>query len=365
MDVVSHRRALHAIPELDRQLPKTTEYIKEALAGRPCKVFSPIGGCVCAYFDAGKSETAAFRADLDALPVREATGAPYASTHPGAMHACGHDGHAAMVLDLAARLAGAEGLPRNVLLIFQPAEETSGGARDVCRCGVLERYRVRRIFGLHLWPGLPAGSVWSRPGPMMARSSEVTVRVEGRSVHLSRADQGHDALLAAMEYVRRAYDMMDQLPPKDPRVLRFGKMTAGTARNVISGSAVLEGSLRTYRQETFAFCGRQLRDIARAVEAESGCAVSVELSEGNPAVWNHESLYERVCRELGDHAPADLPQPVLAAEDFAFYQQYVPGVFFFLGTGDTPPLHAPDFDFDDGAVLPAGAAFLEQLARLP
>ena len=298
--------------------------------------------------------------------ARNATDLPYASVHPGRMHACGHDAHTAMVLTLAEYAAEhlAE-LPRNVLFLFQPSEETTGGAGKLCESGVLERYRVRRIFGLHLWPGLEAGTIASRPGPLMARSNEVTVTVEGRSVHMSRADEGLDALTAGISYLQRAYDMMEQLPPDQPRVLRFGKMVSGTVRNAISGRTVLEGSLRTYREDTFRFCRQQLKDIGRSVAAETGCSLDVHLSEGYPAVWNHEELYQKIAAQLGDNAPTLMEKPVLAAEDFSFYQQYVPGLFFFLGTGDTPQLHAPDFTFDDEAVLPRGVEFLKKLLMLP
>ena len=366
MSVVDYRRALHRIPELDNQLPETAALVKKALSALPCRVFSPITGSVCAWFDAGKDDAVAFRAELDALPVTESTGLPYASAHPGKMHACGHDAHTAMMLTLAEYAAEhlAE-LPRNVLFLFQPSEETTGGAGSLCEAGVLERYRVRRIFGLHLWPGLEAGSIASRPGPLMARSNEVTVTVTGRSVHLSRASEGRDALTAGIAYLQRAYDMMEQLPPSEPRVLRFGKMVSGTARNAISGESRLEGSLRTYRESTFRFCRQQLKDIGRAVAEDTGCGVDVYLSEGYPAVWNHEELYRTVCAQLGGGAPALLEAPVLAAEDFSFYQQYVPGLFFFLGTGDTPQLHAPDFAFDDASILPKGVDFLKKLLMLP
>lgn len=364
--VVDHRRVLHRIPELDNDLPETTAYVGRVLAGLPCRLYSPIRGSWCAWFDAGKRESVAFRADMDALPVEEATTLPYASGHPGKMHACGHDGHTAMALALAEYAAEhlAE-LPRNVLILFQPSEETTGGAKLLCETGVLQKYRVRRVFGLHLWPGLPEGTVWSRPGPMMARSSEVTVSLLGKSAHISKYREGVDALTAGAEYLRRAYAMMDQLPPAEPSLLRFGKMTSGTVRNAVSGQTRLEGSLRTYSERVFRFCGRQLRDIGRSLAAETGCAVTVSLSEGYPAVWNHDELYKQVMDGLGEDAPEILSRPVLAAEDFSFYQQDAPGVFFFLGVGDTPPLHAPDFSFDDGAVLPKGVEFLKKLLYLP
>lgn len=362
MTVVDHRRLLHRIPELDNQLPETIRYVRSVLDPLGCTLSAPIPGSVCAFFDAGKAETVAFRADMDALPVTESTGLPYASEHPGRMHACGHDGHTAMALTLAEYVSThlAE-LARNVLFLFQPAEETTGGARRLCESGILERHHVTRVFGLHLWPGLPAGQMFTRPGPLMARANEVTVTVTGKSVHLSRAGQGRDALAAGVEYLRRAYAMVDGLPPEEPRAFLFGKMVSGTVRNAVSGKTVLEGSLRTYREETYHFCKECLEAIGRALEAETGCGVEVDLNEGYPAVWNHEGLYETVCAALGKDAPGLMEAPALAAEDFSFYQKAVPGVFFFLGTGQTAELHAPEFCFDDEAVLPQGVEFLKRL----
>ena len=215
------------------------------------------------------------------------------------------------------------------------------------------------------WPGLPEGTVWSRPGPLMARSSEVTAVLEGKSVHISRYREGVDALAAGTEYLRRAYAMMEQLPAETPSVLRFGKMTSGTVRNAVSGRTVLEGTLRTYSEEVFLFCRRQLQDIGRAIAEETGCTVEVHLSDGYPAVWNHEELYGELTQKLGTGAPRTLAEPALAAEDFSFYQQEAPGVFFFLGAGNTPELHAPDFTFRDEVVLPAGLEFLKKLLLLP
>lgn len=360
--VTAHRRALHRVPELDHDLPETLAYVTSVLEPLKCAVSFPTTGSVCAFFDAGRPETVAFRADMDALPVTEDTGLPYASVHPGRMHACGHDGHTAMALALAEYVSGhLSQLPRNVLFLFQPAEETTGGAKDLCDTGILERCHVARIFGLHLWPGLEAGRVFSRPGPLMARSNEVTITITGKSVHLSRAAEGRDALTAGVSYLQRAYDMIARLPPEDPRVLRFGKMLSGTVRNAVSGRTVLEGSLRTYREETYRLCRGNLEAIGTVLAEETGCGVDVHLSEGYPAVWNHEALYETVCWQLGAEGPALLDAPVLAAEDFSFYQQSVPGVFFFLGVGNTAELHAPNFRFDDEAVLPRGVSFLKKL----
>lgn len=364
LSVVEYRRALHRIPELDDRLPETAGYVRSALERFGLETCSPIPSGICAFLDAGKPETAAFRADMDALPLTEATGLPYASLHPGRMHACGHDGHTAMLLALAeyASAHRAE-LPRNALFLFQPAEETTGGAERLCGTGLLERHHTARVFGLHLWPGLEAGRVFSRPGPLMARANEVTVTVTGKSVHLSRAAEGLDALTAGAEYLRRAYAMTDSLPPEELCVLRFGKMVSGMVRNAVSGETRLEGSLRTYRESTQLLCRQGLERIGREIEEETGCGVKVHLSGGYPAVWNHEGLFETLRAALD--TLGELRAPVLAAEDFSFYQQRVPGVFFFLGVGDTAELHSPEFCFDDEAVLPKGVDFLKRLLFLP
>lgn len=362
--VVAHRRALHRIPELSDQLPETVRYVRAALSGLRCTISEPIPGAVCAYFDAGKPEAAAFRADMDALPETERTGLPYASVHPGVMHACGHDGHTAMALALAEHVSAhlAE-LPRNVLFLFQPAEETFGGARPLCETGILEARRVTRVFGLHLWPGLEAGRLFTRPGPLMARANEVDVAITGHSVHISRAAEGRDALAAGVEFFRRAAALAETVPP--PRVLGFGKLVSGTVRNAVSGETLLQGTLRTYHEETYRACREGLERIGREIAAETGCQVDVRLSDGYPPVWNHEELLASLCRQLGTAAPAMLAEPVLAAEDFSFYQQQVPGVFFFLGVGDTAQLHAPEFCFNDETILPKGVEFLKRLLMLP
>lgn len=363
MNVVEYRRALHRIPELDCQLPETCEYVRSVLEPLGCRLSSPTPGSLCAWFDGGKAETVAFRADMDALPVTEATGLPYASAYPGRMHACGHDGHTAMLLGLAEFVAEhlAE-LPRNVLLIFQPAEETTGGAEALCP--VLAEHHVTRVFGAHLWPNLPEGKVFTRPGPLMARSNEVTITVTGKSVHLSRAAQGKDAMLAGIQYLECAYDMIASLPPEEPRTMGFGKMVSGTVRNAVSGKTVLEGSLRTYREETYLHCRSQLEEIGKSVAESTGCAVDVYLNQGYPAVWNHEELLDTICRDLGSDAPEMLAEPALAADDFSFYQRAVPGIYFFLGLGPVPELHAPNFDFRDEEVLPQGVEFWKKLVQL-
>ncbi len=346
MQILLDYRALHRIPELGRNLPMTLAYLKKALEGLPCRVFSPMEGALCAFFDFGAPGTLAVRADMDGLPIREETGLPWASRQEGAMHACGHDGHMAMVLDLARRLSR-EGLPKNnILLVFQPAEESGGGARDLCRTGVFRAFRVGAILGLHLWPGLPKGQIFSRPGPMMAAAREVCVQFFGPGGHIAQA--GPDALQAAAAFYRRAYLR------KPDRFLAFGVLRAGTACNARAGYANLRGTLRACREGDLARLEKRLQ---KAVP-RSECRAKIDLSPAYAPVINHRG----VLKTAAAMEPIRLlSRPLLTAEDFGFYQKLLPGAFFLLGTGAGTSLHSPRFSFDE-TILPQGAAFLQRLA---
>ncbi|HIT33730.1 MAG TPA: amidohydrolase [Candidatus Faecousia intestinigallinarum] len=358
MSLVDDRRALHQIPELDRNLPKTMEYLKNALQGLRCQVFSPMEGALCAWFDYGHDSAIAFRADADALPVAETNKVPFASRHPGQMHACGHDGHMAILLELARRLSGKR-LRKNVLLVFQPAEETTGGAKDLCKTNVFRKYHVEAIFGLHLWPGLETGVIASRRNEMMSRSCEVKVDIYGRAAHIAKAEEGLDAMAAGVEFYSRVMAMEAAIPRKILRLLKFGKLRSGSACNVVSDHTRLEGSLRTFEDEVFYTLRAGIVSAGKAVERSSGCTVNVYMNDGYPPVVNPPALYEKV-RELVDFR--ELEKPSMITEDFSWYQKYLPGMFFFLGVGDTPALHASDFHFDEG-VLEKGVDFFEKLAE--
>lgn len=359
MQIIQDRRALHRIPELDRQLPKTLEYLRGQLEGLRCQVFSPMEGALCAFFDFGAEKAIAFRSDVDALPITERSGKDYASTHPGRMHACGHDGHMAIALELARRLDKKEGLDTNVLIVFQPAEETTGGAKDLCGTGVFHNYNVEAIFGLHLWPGVASGQVYSRRCEMMSRSCEVTVQIQGRSAHIAKAWEGIDAMAAGVRFYEKVRKMEAELPQNLFRILNFGKFQSGSVRNAISGQTRLEGSLRAFQDEVFFSLQQGIRDIARQVEEDSGCTVTVQMNDGYPAVLNPDGLYDKVRGLVPFH---ELEAPSMITEDFSWYQRCIPGMFFFLGTGDSPALHSDDFDFDE-MVLLGGAEFFEKLAE--
>ena len=359
MKIRDDRRALHRIPELDRDLPETFAYLKGVLSALNCRVFEPANGSLCAWFDFDQKTAIAFRADADALPITEKTGADYASRHDGCMHACGHDGHMAILLEMARRLDEKKHLPHNVLLVFQSAEETTGGAKDICDSGVFTQYHVKAIFGLHLWPGLEAGVVASRRQELMARSSEVNVDIYGKSAHIAKAAEGVDALMAAVEFYQKAMEMERQLPDNLFRLLKFGKFQSGTVRNALSAHTHMEGSLRAFQDQVFDGLASGLADIGKAVEERYGCAVKLHLSDGYPAVMNPSELYNQVRAVLPFR---ELESPSMTAEDFSWYQKTLPGLFFFLGLGDVPALHTGAFDFDESILL-KGADFFEKLAE--
>ena len=359
MQIMEDRRALHRIPELDRNLPKTMAYLENALSGLNCQVFSPMESALCAWFDFGAKETIAFRSDADALPIIERNKADYASTHLGQMHACGHDGHMAILLELARRLSKKETLNYNVLLVFQPAEETTGGARDLCKTGIFKKYQVEAIFGLHIWPGLEAGLVFSRKNEMMSRSCEVTVDIYGKSAHIAKAEEGVDALAAGMEFYQRAMTMEKALPKKVFRLLKFGRFQSGSVRNALSDHTHMEGSLRAFQDDIFYSLRAGLVSIGKEVERATGCTVNIYMNDGYPAVMNPADLHKRVKKAVGFF---ELDKPSMITEDFSWYQKKMPGMFFFLGAGDVPALHADDFDFDESILL-KGADFFEELAE--
>ena len=352
--LVRFRRDLHRIPELGFELPQTIAYVESVLNDLACEVVHPCLSCVCAYFSCGieGAPTIAVRADMDALPISEATGCSFASEHPGRMHACGHDAHMAMALAAATEVdrtlrerPGA--LARNVLFVFQPAEETTGGAKTVCESGVFERYGADRIFGFHVWPDLPFGTIGSCPGPLLARSSETHIHIHGQSLHIGKtlgvpASESRDAALAAAHFLVAESELMERLGVEEPCIAKFGLVEAGTVCNAVAGEAHLAGSVRVFSDVMFARVQKGLRDALDAACAAVGCTYEIDFAEGYPPVDNDPELFEAAASALSKLKR--LPEPLLIAEDFAFYQRHLPGVFFLLGTGapaDAVPGDAP------------------------
>lgn len=370
----TYRRDLHRIPELGFEVYKTKEYILEVLKNCDCEISEVCGTGICAFFqsreDGGKGEkrrkTVALRSDMDGLPVTEETGAEYASVHKDAMHACGHDGHMAMLLAVAKELDRIiHSLPHNVLLIFQPAEETTGGAGDMCRTGILSKYAVERIYGFHLWPMLDHHVVGSRTNEFMAKSSELDIIIEGKSAHCANAEEGIDALEIGCRLVSELYRMeKDELPDTEYRLLKFGKMESGSVRNAISARTVLQGSVRCFHDETGNYLFRRIEEIAAAIEKEYGCRIRFERNDGHPAVINDPRLFEEAKELLSDYQFHTFEKPFLLAEDFSCYQKEVPGLFLFLGTGTNIPLHNGRFDFDEDVLQTGVDVYLKLLKEV-
>lgn len=355
--IIADRRALHRIPELDRDLDRTLAYLREALRGLRCKLFAPIPNSLCAFFDNDCDLTIAFRSGADALPVQERSFLPFSSEIPGQMHSCGHDGHMAMLLELARRMNDVQA-KRNILLIFQPAEETTGGARDICKSGVFESYHVEAVFGMSLWPDLPLGVIASRKNEMMSRSCEVNIDIVGRSSNVARYEAGIDALKAGMELYRRAMEAEQRYPSNVFRLLHFGRFESGRQCNVVSDHTRMSATLRAFQDDVFFGILNAIEQAATDVANESGCKIQIETSMGYPAVMNPPELYERI-RNCVDFQP--LERPIMITEDFSWYQRHLSGMFFFLGIGPCPALQADDFNFDE-SVLDVGADFWEKLA---
>lgn len=351
-----YRRDLHQIPELGFEVHKTRQYILDHLKQYDCEITEVCGG-VCAFFSSRtehgsgspRENTIALRSDMDALPVAEKTGAPYCSLHEGVMHACGHDGHMAMLLAMADELSAIiHTLSHNVLLIFQPAEETTGGAGDMVATGILSKYNVKRIYGFHLWPMLEKHRIGSRAREFMAKSSEIDIKIQGKSAHCAYPEQGVDALAIGCELINELYQMeKTELAQEVFRLLKFGKMTSGTVRNAIAAETVLEGTLRCFSEETGMFLSNRMTEISAALEQKYGCKISLHRTDGHPPVINNPPLFEEAKELLSAFNFHTFEVPFMLSEDFSFYQRAVPGLFLFLGTGTNIPLHNNLFDFDE------------------
>ncbi len=344
------RRDLHQIPELALTLPKTQRYLLNELSNLECSISKPIEYGIVAFFDAGKEKTLAFRTDMDALPVLEQTNVPFKSQHEGCMHACGHDGHMSAMLLFAKRLNEYyKTLPYNILLIFQPGEETPGGAKPMLDTGLFEKYNVIRVFGTHLWPLIEKGALATRKGPLMASATEVDVRIHGKAVHSARKEEGIDALMVGMEFLKRAYEMEKALPPEVFRLLQFGKMEAGVVRNVVAGECVIEGTLRAFEDEYVSYLKESLEAIGKDLEKQTGAQIEIIYHSAYPAVINDADLVDTLLELRPDMQL--LEKPLMIAEDFSYYQRKVPGIFFYTGTGTGIELHNAHFDFDEDILL--------------
>lgn len=363
--VINYRRELHKIPELGFYVYKTSSYVRNILSSMDCEVSDIVKTGVLAFFDFGCTSTIIFRADMDALPIDEVNEVDYKSQHPGCMHACGHDGHMASLLGFAHVLNQykREGLKPNfnALLLFQPAEETIDGALRICGTHIFDKYNVKAIFGLHLWPMMAKGEIASRPGPMMAKSTAVDITFEGISAHCGEPHKGRDALAAACRFISDIYAYKEH-HIRERSVLKFGRMESGNVRNAISPYTILNGTMRTFYENTWEHMVKAMEKLGDEIYEAFGVKVNIDVSKSHPAVINNETLYNAIKPALLDLNYVELRKPVMIAEDFSFFEQQIPGIFFFLGTGSGIPLHSDDYDFEDDVII-EGVKLFDSLFR--
>ncbi|TCM93186.1 amidohydrolase [Paenibacillus sp. BK033] len=352
------RRELHRNPELSHEEFETTRRIKSWLEAAGIRMADyPLKTGVIAEIGTG-SPVIALRADIDALPIQEETGLPFASIVPGKMHACGHDFHTAALVGAAYLLKEQEQeLKGTVRLIFQPAEEKAKGARQVIESGALEG--VRAIFGLHNKPDLPVGTIGIKGGPLMAAADGFVVEVAGRGSHAAVPEAGNDPVLTAAHIVTALQSIVSRnVGALDSAVISVTKVNSGTAWNVIPEKAVLDGTVRTFDPAVRRRVRQRFDQVAAGVAAAFDTTAVVRWIEGPPPVYNDEGLAELAWREAERLKLLPVsPVPSLAGEDFAAYQQQVPGLFVFVGTDGPKEWHHPAFDLDERA-LPVAADFL-------
>ncbi|MFW5913647.1 MAG: M20 metallopeptidase family protein [Bacillota bacterium] len=350
------RRALHRIPELGFDVPKTSEYVKDTLEGFGYTVEYTAGYGLIARKEGRSKRSVAFRSDMDALPIHEPSASDYASLHPGQMHACGHDGHMATLLAFASYMAELPELKRSVVFLFQPAEETGGGAKEVIGEGVLERHRIDAVFGLHLFPELKEGTIGLRDGVMMARDGELDVTIHGRGTHGAQPHLGSDAVLAASHLITQYHTVLGRsIDPRNSGVLNIGALNSGKGRNVVADEATIEGTLRALDKETYADLKDAIRRINSGIEASFDVHIDTIFNDMYPPLVNDHDLHTLLTEQLSEDE-YDTVEPLLLAEDFAYYQKEVPGYFFLLGTkneekGHTHPLHSSRFNFDESVLI--------------
>ena len=361
---IGHRRELHRIPEIGFDLKETQAYVLEALksTGGVIEEVSPAG--VLAFYDFGKAETLALRTDMDALPIQERSGVEFASIHPGSMHACGHDAHMAMLLTVAEEIRHLN-LPQNILLIFQPAEESGCGASVMIDSGALERYNVKRIYACHVWPSIPFGTIASRPGALMAMTSEVHVTVKGKSSHIAQPEDGIDALLAGARFVEHSKALIEEKYADVAHLYGYGSFHSGTANNIISNETKLAGVLRSFDEAVFDSMLSDIRQVSSEIARDTGAEFHFFLPRMYPPVINDKESYEELKNLSGNLPFTVLEKPWLIAEDFACYLKRVPGAMFQLGIGTPTPLHSAEFRFNESALENGLKMFLALILNRP
>ncbi|MFJ3048085.1 M20 aminoacylase family protein [Herbaspirillum chlorophenolicum] len=374
------RRDIHAHPELGYEEVRTAEVVAQKLTEWGIPVVRGLGvtGVVGIIRHGDSPRAIGLRADMDALPMPELNTFPHASKNEGKMHACGHDGHTAMLLGAAHYLSQHRNFDGTVYVIFQPAEEGGRGAERMIQDGLFEKYPMDAVFGMHNWPGIPAGHFGVTPGPQMASSNEFEVTVKGKGSHAAQPHKAIDPVMTAVQIAQSWQTIVSRnANPNDPAVVSITQIHTGSATNVIPDIATMIGTVRTFSTPVLDMIERRMREIAEHTAAAFDATVDFRFSRNYPPLINHEKetafAVEVLTEQFGaDHVDART-EPTMGAEDFAFMLQHKPGCYVFLGNGDGGHrdhghglgpcnLHNPSYDFNDD-LLPIGATYWVRLAE--
>jgi hippurate hydrolase len=367
---IAIRHDLHRHPELSFEEHRTSARVAELLGLWGYAVTTGIGGTgVVGTLRRGTgTRSLGLRADIDALPIREESGLDYASANHGRMHACGHDGHTAILLSAAHYLAHHGRFSGTLQLVFQPAEETGSGASRMLEDGLFERFPVDAIYGLHNWPGVPAGQFGFVEGPAMASVDWASIRVIGKGGHGAEPHGGVDPVLAAAHLVTALQSVVSRnVDPRDTAVVTVGSIHGGNAANVIPDEVELKLTVRAFRPEVRERLRQRIEALAASVAAAFGARAEIQFPRGFPSVINHaaETAFVRqvALDQFGPQQVVEGFQPRTASEDFAFLLQARPGSFVFVGNGDGPPLHSPRYVFNDAVIAPAASLWARLAER--
>ncbi|MCX5514069.1 amidohydrolase [Kaistia algarum] len=371
-DIAAWRHDFHRHPELLYDVNRTAEVVADHLRDFGVdEIATGIGrtGVVGVIHGRNSTEgrTIGLRADMDALPIEEATGKPYASTVPGKMHACGHDGHTAMLLGAARYLAETRNFDGTAVVIFQPAEEGGAGGKAMVDDGIMSRFAIDEVYGLHNMPGLPIGRFAIRSGPIMAATDEFEIRVVGHGGHAAKPHATIDPILIGTQLVQALQSIVSRsVDPLEAVVVSVTKFHSGFVHNVIPGSADIGGTVRSLTAAMRDLAERRIREIASGIALAHGATIDVSYHRNYPVTRNHpdQTLFAAgVAGEIVGAANVDTDvAPMMGGEDFSYMLQERPGAFIFMGNGDSAGLHNPEYDFNDEA-LPIGSSYLARLVE--
>jgi hippurate hydrolase len=371
-EITGWRRDIHAHPELLFDVHRTAASVAEKLKAFGCdEVVTGIGRTgVVGVIRGGKQGGArviGLRADMDALPITEANDLPYKSSVPGKMHACGHDGHTAMLLGAARYLTETRNFAGTAVVIFQPAEEGGGGGREMVKDGMMDRFGIQEVYGMHNYPGLPVGEFAIRPGPIMAAADRIYIDIEGRGAHAAKPHQGIDSVLVGAQIVNQLQSIVARnIDPLEAAVVSICQFNAGSADNIIPQTARLSGTARSLTNEVQDVLEARVREVVEGTAKLYGAKVKLTYKRDYPVTRNHAeqaAFAASVASDVVGNERVDAAvAPVMGAEDFSFMLNARPGAFIFVGNGDSAGLHHPSYDFNDEAI-PVGTSYWVRLVE--